>query len=532
MPAHAQDDVLRLTLEQKIGQMFMVGLWGEVPTDLGRDLVTQYQPGGMVVFEYNVGTPDSVTALVNTYQQTIIDAGGLPMFVGVDQEGGRVQTFEAENGFTAFPIPQLVAASGDPALVEQYGTALATEVSAVGVNMNFAPVLDLEINLNNPTLYRRMLGSDPYIVGEVGVGIINGLQGAGVMAIAKHFPGHGATDEDSHNTLPIIDADRTTLDERELIPFRAAIEADVAGIMVSHIWFPALESQPNTPASLSYSVVTRLLREDLGYQGLILTDALDMDAIDTNYPAGAAAVQAVLAGVDVLVLGPHMPLSDQQAAMQAVVEAVRSGAIPESRIDESVQRILEAKARYGVLDWQPLEVEGAAERIDADAHAELVDQLFRAGITVAFNENDLLPIASDEPTLMIFPGNRSSIQRDCDRFEFEQMRWASVNPSPDEAEIAALAQTAERVASQGGTVVVFVENAYQDPPQAALVNALPLERTVAISLFSPYDWLRFPDVGAFMTTYSPLSAAIPPTCEIIFGETAARGQLPVTLTAP
>ncbi|MBZ0290765.1 MAG: glycoside hydrolase family 3 protein, partial [Anaerolineae bacterium] len=331
-PIFAQDGLPdRLTLEQKVAQMFIVNLFGGQLNAPGKAFLEQWQPGGVVLIGENTGTPDEVARLVNSYQQTITDASGPPLLVAVDQEPGPIS--HLKDGFTQFPTPTLITATGDPQMAYAVGRAIGDELRAVGVNMTLSPIADLETNPKNPIIVRRAFGNDPALVSPMIGAFVEGTQAAGVMATAKHFPGHGDSSDDSHTSLPVIDLSRDRLQSIELAPFRAAIESKVAAVMAAHIWYPALEPEANLPASLSSNVITGLLRAELGYDGLVLTDALDMDAIDTTYSYPEAVVKAIQAGVD-LVISAHIGLDSQVAAIQAVVNAVLVGTISETRIDE------------------------------------------------------------------------------------------------------------------------------------------------------------------------------------------------------
>jgi beta-N-acetylhexosaminidase len=517
--AQIEAQLAAMTTRQKAAQLVLASLWGPILTEEGRTFLQTYQVGGVIVFEYNVDTPQSVTALVNDWQQTTIDAGGPPLFIGVDQEGGRINTLE--QGFTAFPAAQLIGAIDDIALVQAYGAAIATEVRAVGINMSFSPVADVETTIANPIIYRRAFGSYAPRVGQVVTAIAQGMQSIGVIAVAKHFPGHGDTTQDSHLTLPSVDQPRAVLESRELVPFATAINGALGGVMVAHVSYPSLDAQ-GTPASLSYPIVTELLREQMGFDGLIVTDAMDMDAIDNVYTSGEAAVLAVLAGVDLLALGPHMPLRDQIAAIEAIAVAVEDGRISTERLDASVRRILRAKAQFGILDWQPLDPDTAAARIPLVAHAALVEQLFAAGVTLVQNQPSLIPLRG--PIAVIYNGARPQIKQTCALAGFE-IDWVGVSASPSAEDRAAVQRL-----PNGITRVVFTDNAFGDTAQADLVNALPPQNTVVVALSTPYDWLRFPGVAGFIATYSPLPAAVPAACAVLFGETQARGSLSVNLS--
>ncbi|MFN8528116.1 MAG: glycoside hydrolase family 3 protein [Anaerolineae bacterium] len=526
---HAQSssrvDVIlgQMTLEQKVAQMFMVTLHGAVMTDDGRAFLQTYQPGAVVLFTSNVGTPSAVTTLTNAYQQTITDSGAPPLLIATDQEGGVVSRLPQEQGYTFFPTPLLFTAAGDD-FSQQGGIYTAQELAAVGINMNLAPVADLETYRENPIISRRAFGNDPVITGEVVSAYIRGVQSMNVLATAKHFPGHGDTRDDSHATLPILNFDRARLDSVELVPFRAAINAGVSTVMVSHIWFPQLEPTPNLPASLSHVMVTDLLRNELGFNGIIMTDALDMNAIDLQYGLNDAVVMAVNAGVDLLAMGPALNTTDFAGAIQSVVNAVQNGTIPESRINESVRRILQTKEQYGILDWQPLDPASASARVDTETHTAWLDDLFRAATTVAYDRNNLIPISADTSTAIIFLATRYQIQAECAQYS-ANIRWVGISDEPNNDEIGwALA-----AALDADTVVVWTQNAISNPAQQALVNALPPEKTIAVAIWSVYDWQTYPNVAAYMATYSPARPSVPAACAILFGAAPARGRLPMTL---
>jgi beta-N-acetylhexosaminidase len=522
-PQHSALSTPNLSLEQKVTQLFMVGFYGQQLNDSSRSFLQTWQPGSFALFNSNAGTPETVTGLTNDLQQTVIDSGSLPMLIAVDQEGGLIARLK--DGFTEWPVPMLLTASANTDLASRVGTAFAQELKAVGINMNLAPVADLNTNPNNPVIGRRSFGTDPELTGQILAAYISGMQAEHVIATAKHFPGHGDTSVDSHTGLPIVTFDRSRLDQIELAPFRWTMAAGVETVMTAHIYLPALESQENLPASLSHSIVTGLLRNELGYTGLIMTDALEMDAVEAQFTHGDAAIQAILAGNDIVAFGAHLSLDQQAAAMQAVINAVYDGIIPESRIDESLQRILDVKSRYGVLDWQPLDPTTARDRMNLEAHAELVKEMFRAGITVAYDNNNRLPLTSESNAAIVYPANRPNLKRECSPYS-ATIQWIAVSDSPTPQEIAWAVDAGRRV----DTVVVFTQNAYVDITQQTLVKSLPPEKTVAVALWSPYDWLKFPDVSAYVATYSPLAQADSALCAILFGSAPAQGQLPIDLS--
>ena len=519
-PAQAQLPV-QLPLEQRVAQMFMVTVHGAQLPEVGRQFLQRWQPGAIVLLTSNAGTPPEVTRLINSYQQAMRDVDAIPLLVATDQEGGVVQRMT--DGFTTWPVAALVTATNDGALAQAFGHAVAEELRAVGINMNLGPVADLETNPANPIIRRRSFGSDPQIVGMTIHQVVEGMQQTGVLATLKHFPGHGETDRDSHVDLPVIDLSHERLLSTEVAAFQLALNADA--IMVAHIWYPALEPQEYLPASLSPNIITGLLREQLGYDGLIMTDAMDMDAIDRRFSYPRAAVMAIQAGADIVTIGPGIGLETQAQMIQTVIDAVRNGDIAEQRIDESVNRILTAKARYGVLDWQPLDLATAPERVKTEAHATLVDDLFAAGTAVVYDNNHLLPLSPDKTVAIVYLATRNYTVPECDSYR-PDILWASAALYPSDEDI----RRAQDVADRADTVVVFTENAVQKPQQQALVQALPPEKTVVVALATPYDWQTFPEVAAYITTHSPLPPALPAACAVLFGAQPATGILPVTLS--
>lgn len=518
--------IAQMTLEQRVAQMFMVTLHGAVMTEVGANFLRDWQPGAVVLFTSNTGTPEAVTRLTNSYQQTITEAGGVPLLIAIDQEGGVVSRLT--DGFSFWPTPLLVTAAGEN-MAFQFGQAVASELRAVGINMNLAPVADLETNPENPIISRRAFSSDPNVAAPIIAQVVRGTQmfnpdGFSVVATAKHFPGHGDTRGDSHAQLEQVTLSRERLNSVELVPFQAAIDAGVGAVMVSHIWFSALDGT-RRPASLSPEVVTGLLREEMGFEGIIMTDALDMNAVDLEFPFNEAAVMAIQAGVDLLAMGPGIDVRVAQGALERVLQAVQSGEISEERINESVRRILTIKQRFGLLNWQPLDPATAAARVNVEAHAALLNDLFVKGVTVAYDRNNLVPITPEtEKVAMIFLGTRYQIQDECRPYR-PDMRLVVVSESPADDEIG----RAVEAARWADTAIVWTYNAITNVRQQMMVNALPQDKTIAVSFWSPYDLNTYPNVAAYVATYSPAREAIPAACAALFGAIPANGQLPLTL---
>jgi beta-N-acetylhexosaminidase len=324
-------------LRRRIGQLLIAGFnGGAVPIEL-RSLAREFSLGGVILFARNIAEPEQVAELAYDGARIMPD---LPAWVSVDQEGGRVARLKAP--FTEWPPMATLGRSGDVSLAERFARALASELKAVGITLDYAPVLDIHTNPRNPVIGDRALAETAETVGRLGAAIIGALQGEGIAACGKHFPGHGDTSADSHLELPLVEHPPERLREVEFAPFRAAVAADVATIMTAHVLVPSLDE--DVPATLSKRIVG-MLREELGYQGVILSDDLEMKAIAANYTVPDAAVRAIAAGCDGILIcsGDH---DTQAAALEALVHAVEEERIPIARIDDALRRQQRAKERF------------------------------------------------------------------------------------------------------------------------------------------------------------------------------------------
>ncbi len=355
--------ILSLTTEQKVGQLLYVGI-RENDVVSNQAILSELQPGGLILFARNFVSLDQAAADLNAYRQNSDLAW--PLFVGTDQEGGKVSRLPAAWA-TMFPTARLIGQNAEAAGV--LALAMGNELAALGLNMDFAPVLDVHSNPRNPVIGDRSYGSTPEEVWAAAQPVMDGLAGAGVIPVVKHFPGHGDTSVDSHLELPSVSADRATLEERELSPFSEAVAAGAPVVMVGHLLVPALD--PETPASLSHPIITGLLREQWGYDGLVITDDMEMGAIAQD-DIGEAAVQAFLAGADMLLVC-HTP-AKQQAVRDALLAAVQSGRISEERLTQSLQRILALKDEYQ-LDRTPVDADQARRVVGSAEHRDLVKSL-------------------------------------------------------------------------------------------------------------------------------------------------------------
>jgi len=345
------------------GDLFLLGFEGTVPDKALREWFKALRPGGVILFARNILAPEQVADLTAALQRW---RGESPLLVAVDQEGGRVSRFGPP--FTLFPGNGALGRAGDEALAERVGRVLGTELNAVGVTLNFAPVLDLRVGPENPVLGERCLGSDPAVVGALGAALIRGMQGAGVAATAKHFPGHGGTAVDSHEALPVVPAASAWLTGTALAPFRAAVAAGVASIMTAHVSYPALD--PDLPATLSPRILG-LLRRDLRFDGVAISDDLLMGAIARTWPVEEAAVLVLEAGADAILLSGDA--SVQARALAAVEAAVRSGRLPEARAAGAAARL--TALRRGVGPPRPLAPGPLRALLGCPAHREAASLL-------------------------------------------------------------------------------------------------------------------------------------------------------------
>ena len=504
-----------MTLEQKVAQMFMVSFYGPELNESEAQFLRDVQPGAVVLFGRNAQSPSQVTELTNAMQRHVLAEGGIPLLIAVDQEGGPIQ--HLQSGFTRIPVPMLLTATQDEELAYRLGAAMAGELHAVGVNMNLAPVADLQTDLGNPIIKRRSFGNVPDMVIPVLTNFIQGMQHNGVVATVKHFPGHGDTTVDSHLELPIVEHSRDRLFARELQPFLAAFESGVGAAMVGHIWLTAFDDAP-IPASLSVEIVGGLLRRELGYDGIIMTDALDMDAVDTAYSPSEAAILAINAGTDLIAIGAHISADRIRAVINDVTAAVRDGQVSVADINESVDRILAVKEQYGILDWTPLDPQDVETRMAPPENDALVTRLFESGVTV-IDTNGLIPLKDD--TLVIYPGTRARIRRQCEDHHSD-LSFLAVSESPTDDQIA----EARRAAEIAESVVLFTVNQVHDPQQRALVRALPAEKTILVALWDPLDIFVLPPVSGYVLGYSPMFRATEVICQVLLGKREATGRLP------
>ncbi|MEQ1757496.1 MAG: beta-N-acetylhexosaminidase [Vicinamibacterales bacterium] len=364
-----------MALRREIGQLLIGSLPGTtIPQEL-RSLAREFQFGGVTLFKRNIEAPEQVEELSRDLQELTVEQ---PLWIAVDQEGGRVARLRSP--FTEWPPMASLGRSGDPALATRFAAAMATEMRAVGITLDYAPVLDIHTNPKNPVIGDRALSEDAAKVAALGAAIITGLQSNGVAACGKHFPGHGDTSVDSHFELPIVDHPPDRIRRVECVPFIEAIRQGVAFIMTAHMLVPSIDDQ--YPATLSRRIVHDLLRDELDFDGVILSDDLEMKALASDYSVADAAVRAIQAGCDgVLVCRhlsgePHNDINVQGSVLEALIHAVEDGTIPRGRIDDALKRQRRAKERF--LAPRPTAGRVPLKQVlGCDAHRRVADEMAR-----------------------------------------------------------------------------------------------------------------------------------------------------------
>ncbi|MFD0958477.1 beta-N-acetylhexosaminidase [Paenibacillus chungangensis] len=354
-----------MTLEEKIGQLMIIGLNGTSPDAFTEEMIRTYKVGGFILYGDNIDNAQQTLALLDGLKELNAADDGIPLLLSVDQEGGRVSRLPDE--YRSFPKAMAIGRQDDERYSRSTGQALGVAVKSLGFNMNFAPVLDIHSNPNNPVIGDRAYGTDAAAVTKHGLLAMEGLRSEGVVPVVKHFPGHGDTSVDSHIDLPVVNKSLEQLEQLELVPFREAIRQDADVIMVAHLLLPQLDK--DSPSSLSEAVVTGLLREQLQYDGVVVTDDMTMGGITDGYGVADAAVKSIQAGIDLVLIGHNS--KDQLAAWKAIKQSVDNGQLSQERLDESVYRILRLKQKYELTD-------AVIETIHMDSVNEAIEEAMAA----------------------------------------------------------------------------------------------------------------------------------------------------------
>jgi beta-N-acetylhexosaminidase len=513
----------RLTLEEKIGQLLLIGFPGAEVTPELRQMIEQRHVGGVILFAINgnIQSPAQVARLCADLQRIAAGSGHPGLLIAIDQEGGETSRLREASGFSELPPPMALAAGGGPAQAAQAARLLAAEMRAVGINVDFAPVLDVNVNPRNPIIGVRSFGDDPQRVAEMGVAFMGGLQAGGVLAFGKHFPGHGDTDQDSHLALPAVPHGRARLEAVEFVPFKAAVAAGIDGIMSAHVTFPAFDPD-HTPATLSRQVLDGLLRREWGFEGLVVTDSLEMGALTRSLglTPGQGAVRAFQAGADLLLF--NQGYADHRQAFDLLRQALADGAVSADRLEASVGRILRAKQRLGLLEAAPA---GQADlpdlaQVGSPLARQEADALALQAISILRNRDGLLPLAADaRPNVVETP--------DCSGLAAllgaPGLRLPAA-PAPQDLEAALQA------AEPGQPWIVLLQNVSAQPWQAQLAGRLTAagKPLILVAAGAPYDLMAFPAAGTMLACYGSQPPLLRALARVLCGESAG-GRLPVAL---
>jgi beta-N-acetylhexosaminidase len=536
-----------LSLHDRIGQMVMIWMLGDYSNNRDSSFaevirwVEHDRVGGVSM---SLGTPIEVAAKLNDLQRR----AAVPLLVSADLEpglgrleGGIFAHYMLDAGSaTVFPPAMAIAAAGRDSDAYDVGRAIAEEGRAVGIHINFAPVVDVNNNPSNPVINTRSFGEDPRRVARLSALFVRGTMAGGEMATAKHFPGHGDTDVDSHVGLPVVSANMSRLDSVELVPFKAAIEAGASLVMTAHIALPAVTGDSSTPATLSPRIITGLLRDTLRFRGVAITDAMTMEGIGKGYTTDESSVLAEKAGADIL-LKP----SDPTRAIDAIVRAVERGEIRRSRIDSASRHVLELKARSGVAITPVVSLEELREVVGSPEHRALAAGIARRAITLLRNRDNVVPIADISRTLIVHYAPETEIKagrtleaalRDsriggAGRRGLQVVRILpsattdvldSLDRDADRASTVVITAYVRRVEGEGRMAV----------PQhiASWIDQLAQRHNVIVVSFgNPYLIRQFPHVGAYVVTYGVSDDLERAVASALLGRAPITGKVPVSL---
>lgn len=551
--AHAHTDrrlrslLSRMSLEEKVGQVFVTRVYGHSATapdpadadanlaELGvrtaAELIARYRVGGIIYFTWahNTRDPLRIADLSNGIQRASLGLPrGLPVLISTDQEHGIVA--RVGRPATLFPGAMAIGAGGSRSDARTLGRVAGAELRAMGVWQNYSPVADVNVDPANPVIGVRSFGADPQAVAELAAAEIRGYRAAGVAATAKHFPGHGDTAVDSHYGFPVITHTREVWEALDAVPFRAAIAAGVDSVMTAHILVPALDDSGD-PATLSRPVVTGLLREHLGYDGVVVTDALDMAGVRTKYGDDRVPVLALKAGVDQLLNPPKLDV-----AWNAVLRAVRDGELTEARLEESVLRILRLKDRLGLLADPYVDRDRVGRTVGTRAHLATADRIAGRTTTLLVNEGRVLPLSPRTHRRLLVvgadpasPSGTTGPPTGVLAAALTERGFTATALSTGTAPSAVTIARAVAAAGDADAVVVATYDVTATSPQKTLVEQLLStgRPVVAVAVRNPYDVAQLPSVQAYLASYSWTDVELRAAARVIAGAAGPRGRLPV-----
>lgn len=550
-----QKQIESMTLEEKVGQMFTLQVWGQSVDDTSpeavagnqklygvdtiQEVVDKYQPGGIIYFvgptssgiPKNTNDPHQIAGLSNGIQEAALNQPQkVPMLISTDQEGGLV--VRVKEPATQFPGSMALGATRNPGYARKAASITGKELSAMGINTNNAPDADVNVNPENPVIGIRSFGSRPGLVSYMTAAQVTGYQ-QNVAATAKHFPGHGDTNTDSHTGLPVIDQTKEQIEKIDLPPFEAAIKSGVDLIMSAHIVVPALDDSgcPDkcVPATLSEPILTGLLREKMGYDGVITTDALNMGALK-SFGEAEVPVETIKAGADVLLMPPNMDI-----AYNAVLDAVESGEITEERIDESVYRILKLKQKQGLFKNPYVDENAVGNLVGTQQHRAAARDITNSTVTLVKNKDRTLPLRMNSGKKVLVTGYGATytgqdavdeLARGAQKYGVKADAFQT-GFTPDEAAIS------EAVSRARGSDLVVVNTGWANEQQQQLVKALldTGKPVVVAAIADPYDIALFPEAKTYLATYGFRPVSMQALARVLFGKVNPSGRLPVSIPA-
>ena len=503
----------KLSMDERIGQLYIVALYTNKDQNHisgVRKLVEQEKIGGIILMQDDA---EQEIALVNEFQKK----SRVPMLFGMDAEWGLYQRIKTAH---KFPWAMTLGAIQDNNLVYEMASKIAEDAKKMGIYWNFAPVVDVNTNPKNPIIGNRSFGSDVQNVIAKALAYAQGLQDNGVLAAIKHFPGHGDTDVDSHLDLPVVKHSLERLNKIELAPFKALMDKKIGGAMIAHLYVPQLEKGKNIPASISYDIVTNLLKNKFRYEGLIITDALNMNAVAKKYPAGELDLRAFKAGNDVLLFSQDVP-----TGKKLIKEAIQKGEISEKRLEESVKKILKTKYLLGLQNLRPLSSEGINSVLDNDSHAKISEKLYANALTLLKDEKQLFPLREKEVYYLPLEeaSHEAFLQELSKEIKVKKISFKEILSIPENAVVI---------------IGLHKDNSTAYKPykisweSKRLINQVKSRNKVILNVFgSPYALqdVDISGISSVLVSYENNPLSMKATAEAYLGKQKINGRLPVVV---
>jgi beta-N-acetylhexosaminidase len=521
-----------LTIQQAIGQKLLLAFKGkDKPSDEIIHALREYKASGITLFRsFNIDNPSQLRYLTDQLQRLARTLDLPPFLIAVDQEGGQLMA--VGGGTTHLPGNMALGATRSAELARKAGEVLGRELSAMGINVNYAPCVDVNINPQNPVVGIRSFGENPDVVADLASAMIEGIQSQGVAATAKHFPGHGDTASDSHHGLPSVPHSLERLQAVELPPFQAAIRVDVKLTMSAHLALPALDGPDAPPATLSRNILTGLLRKKLGFEGVIVTDAMDMHAIRQGEFLGEDALKAVNAGADLLLLTTDP--NDQKRVYEALLQAAQNNLLNIGEVNSSANRILALKG------WLPKQSAFDLSVVGCSEHQKIADEIAERSITLVRDRANLLPLrlGSNQRIAVIIPKPQDLTPADTSSYVLPALAKSLhayhskvdefvIPYAPTESDISALLLQLKNY----DLILLGTLNAHNQIGQQTLAHEILKTKipTIIVAFRLPYDLAAFPEAPTYLCTYSNLEPSMRALAKAVFGHGEIKGHLPVAI---